>query len=224
MRIKTLLLTAGLVAAGVATSMAQSNVYSLNVVGYVNLTVVPGYNLIANQLDVDGIDNVNVALTNGVPDQTQLSQFTGAGFTSPIIYYAGYGWFDQNFNAATNTVYPGKPFFLYNSGTTTNTVTLVGTVLQSTNSFAISAGYGFYSVVPPVASDLDTNAFPAEDQMQYTTFTAGHGYTSPYIYYAGYGWFDQNFNQVFPTPAVGTGFVIYNPDSATNWVQSFTVN
>jgi len=38
-------------AAGVATSMAQSNVYSLNVVGYVNVTTTGGglFNLIANR-------------------------------------------------------------------------------------------------------------------------------------------------------------------------------
>jgi hypothetical protein len=49
MRTKALLCTSA-VAAGVATSMAQPNVYSLNVVGYVNVPIQGGvsFNLLAN--------------------------------------------------------------------------------------------------------------------------------------------------------------------------------
>jgi len=47
MRTKTLLLTAALMAAGVASSMAQ--VYSVNAVGYVNLSIPGGFSMIANQ-------------------------------------------------------------------------------------------------------------------------------------------------------------------------------
>src|SRR5687768_13509192 len=50
MRTKTLLLTAALSVAGIATSMAQA-VYSVNAVGYVNTDLVPGFNLISNPLD-----------------------------------------------------------------------------------------------------------------------------------------------------------------------------
>src|ERR1700730_12330845 len=51
MRTKTLVCAAALMAAGVATSMAQSNVYSLNVVGYINITFPANkYTLTANQL------------------------------------------------------------------------------------------------------------------------------------------------------------------------------
>ena len=46
MRTKTLLLTAALSAAGIASSMAQ--VYSVNAVGYVNTPLVTGFNLISN--------------------------------------------------------------------------------------------------------------------------------------------------------------------------------
>ena len=46
MRTKTLLLTAALSAAGIATSMAQ--VYSANAVGYVNKLIPTGFSMIAN--------------------------------------------------------------------------------------------------------------------------------------------------------------------------------
>src|ERR1700674_3452751 len=61
MRTKTLICAAALLAAGVATSMAQSNVYSLNVVGYVNVPTTGGgfFNMIANPLN-----NANNSITN----------------------------------------------------------------------------------------------------------------------------------------------------------------
>src|SRR6059036_1804778 len=46
MRTKTLICAATLLAAGAATSMAQ-NVYSLNVVGYVQVSLTNGFNLVA---------------------------------------------------------------------------------------------------------------------------------------------------------------------------------
>ena len=54
MRTKTILTAAALLAAGALTSMAQSNVFSLNVVGYYNLSLTNGFQLVANQLDLDG--------------------------------------------------------------------------------------------------------------------------------------------------------------------------
>src|SRR5882672_2501980 len=61
MRTKTLICAAVLMAAGVATSLAQSNVYSLNVVGYVNVptTGAGNFNMMANPLN-----NANNGITN----------------------------------------------------------------------------------------------------------------------------------------------------------------
>src|SRR5437763_15367210 len=55
MRTKTLLLTAAVLAAGLGASVAQT-VFSVNAVGYVNVTIKPGYNLICNPLN--GSNNV----------------------------------------------------------------------------------------------------------------------------------------------------------------------
>src|SRR5256885_410376 len=70
MRTKTLLSTAALLAAGLATSMAQSsNVYSLNVVGYVNAPVITGYNFAANPFDTsDGLNKASTVYPNPSPD------------------------------------------------------------------------------------------------------------------------------------------------------------
>src|SRR5690348_15250407 len=80
MRTKALLCAAALLAAGVATSMAQSNVYSLNVVGYVNVRMNQGLTMIANPLDA-GNNTVSNVFKNVDPNNhyTILS-WDGASF------------------------------------------------------------------------------------------------------------------------------------------------
>jgi hypothetical protein len=226
MRTKTMILGAAVFAAGALSSMAQSSVYSLNVVGYVTVPLANGYNLVANQLDVDGIDNVATVFPN-VPDSTTLIQWdpVGQGFTQPVQFYAGSGWYDGSFNPAANIVSPTNGcFFLYNASGSPTTVTMVGNVVQGTNNLPIGGAYSFQSIVAPIAQDLDTNGFPAQDSMTLITWDpVGQGYTQPIQYYAGSGWFDGSFNQQYPTPPVGSGFVIYNPSTPVTWACSFNV-
>jgi hypothetical protein len=221
-----MLLSAAVLAAGVATSMA-ANVYSVNVVGYVTVPIGSGYNLIANPLDVDGVDNIETILPT-VPDGTQLFQWTPsiANFAPLVQYYAAApGWFDQSFNPATNNLAPGLGFYLYNPGSAT-TVTFVGNVVQGTNTQNVNGGYGFYGIIPAIASDLDTNGFPAQDGMQYETFNNSINNFTPLVQYysAGLGWYDQSFTQVFPTPNVGQGFLVYNPLATSyTWTTIYSV-
>jgi len=223
MRTKTLLLSAAALAAGVATSMA-ANVYSVNVVGYVNVNLVSGYNLISNPLDVDGVDNV-VTVMPVMVDGTLLLPWNSSigNFGAAISYIAaGNGWYDTSFNPATNNVPPGSSFFIQSPSNAV--VTFVGTVVQGTNHQSVTPGYNFLASIPPIASDLDTNGFPAQDGMTYATFAAGN-YTPALSYIAaGTGWYDTSFTQQFPTPAVAQGFVIFNPNPATyTWTSTFTV-
>lgn len=208
--------------------MAQSNVYSLNVVGYVNVPVAAnGYTLVANQLNVDSTNVIGKVLSTGVPDQAQFFSWNTSthSFNPSVTYFAGDNWYDLNTgNPATNVVAPGAAFFIYNSGPA-STMTLVGSVPVAPSTSPVTAGYGFYAVTPPVASDLDTNGFPALDGMQYSTFSNAGGYSSPLTYFAGSGWFDLNTgNQAFPTPNVGQAFLIYNPNATGGtWTNTFVV-
>ena len=61
MRTKTLILSAVAGLIGCASAMAQSNVFSLNAVGYINVTCPPGFTMIANQLN---------NITHGVADNS----------------------------------------------------------------------------------------------------------------------------------------------------------
>lgn len=226
MRTKSILLGAAVLAAGVASSFAQTNVYSINVVGYMNIGISNGYNLVANQLDYDGTNNINTILPV-MPDGCQLLQWNPAiqNFAPVVQYYvAGNGWYDGSFNPATNRLTPGIGAFIYNPNPGT-TVTIAGQVTQGTNVTTVNGIYGFYSTIAPIASSLDTNGFPAQDGMQYFTFVNGNYTPAVQYYVAGNGWYDGSFVQQHPTPQPGQGFVIYNPLATSYpWTQSFTVH
>src|SRR5215471_15084186 len=100
MRTKTLLLSAAAIAAGLVSSIAQP-VFSVNVVGYYNITI-PGnkFAMIGNQLPggPNGTDSaINSVFTNGVPDGSIMFLWNGSGFDS-IQYFLGFGWFDPFLN------------------------------------------------------------------------------------------------------------------------------
>src|SRR5436189_3239599 len=130
MRTKTLLLAAVLSAAGIASSLAQ--VYSVNIVGYINLTLSPGLNLITAQLKGTN-QNVNTVIATTTPamaDNSLLFTWNAAGqtFNQSQIYGSGQ-WLDpQTFNPSSLTVNPGEAFFINNIGSTAVTLTLVGEV------------------------------------------------------------------------------------------------
>jgi hypothetical protein len=159
MRTRTLLLSAAAIAAGLASSQAQSNVFSANVVGYVNV-VLPGngkFALIANPFD-DGNGNQLTNILNGaLPKQSQVLTWNGASFNiiakggSPAVWGSsvplvpGAGFFVRNGNPGslvpdlTNT-FVGS-IVVPNGGSVTNSLpigfTLNGTPIPYAGNIAI---------------------------------------------------------------------------------------
>jgi hypothetical protein len=235
MRTKTMLLTAACVAAGALSSMAQ-NVYSVNVVGYINVTAPPGYSLLGNQLTTTDTTIVGVLGSANAPATLQNCQVltyvaNPPGYTQDIYDVPSGGWVDYVTGTVSGRTLPaGSGFFFYNANTTNITLTLVGTVPQGTNTTALAPGYNMLSTVVPVAQALEsTNGFPNVNSMLYLTYsvTAGvPGYTQLLDdIQDSLGWVDYTTGTpTEPVPAVGQGYFIYNPlTSATNWVNVFTV-
>jgi hypothetical protein len=228
MRTKTLLLSAVALAAGLIPALAQP-VFSVNVVGYYNITV-PGnkFAMIGNQLPSgpNGLDSaVNSVYTNGVPDASVMFIWNGTGYDT-IQYFLGFGWFDQNFNAATNALPPGIGSFLQNGSSGPATITLVGQVPQGGFTNKVTLGFGDYSLPTSVATNIDSSImnFPSADQDLYFHWNvAQQQFDNPFQFFAGFGWFDQNFVQVFPTPNVGEGFFYQHAGGTSNWIANFTV-
>src|SRR3954451_14568718 len=85
MRTKTLLCMAAM-AAGVATSMAQSNVYSLNIVGYANVPAPAGFTFQSNPFNTGVTNGANEVIPNtGAWDTAEIHEWLGTGFKVSVF-------------------------------------------------------------------------------------------------------------------------------------------
>jgi hypothetical protein len=223
MRTKTLLLTAALSAAGIATSMAQ--VYSVNAVGYINTTMAPGFNMVANQLNKTPNNSLNNVIT-GVPVESQVLKFVSSNYQLEL--YDGATWIKPDGSPGTLSASPGEGIFFFNPNPANLTVTLVGEVPQGTGlTVALPPGFALVSSIVPQAVPLTpANGFPNLVEMQFLYFNATtQTYDAP-LFNDGTGWITPDGTPVPPpAPAVGTGFFIFNPGATTiNWTRNFSVN
>ena len=207
MRTKTLLLSAAMFAIGIVSSQAQ--VYSQNVVGYINQVIPVGFSMVANQVDYDGT-GTNNTLANVLPtppNGTHVYKFTGTGYTI-ANYLAGWG------SSSNFTLNPGEGVFINNPGPNPITNTFVGTVLQGTFTNAVPAGYSIKGFNVPISGAISTTlGYPAANGDHIYTWTGTNYVTYNYLG----GWSPE------PTINVGQSFFIYR-GASTNWVVSFTVN
>jgi len=228
MRTKALLGLAVLTASAV-TSMAQ--VYSLNIVGYVNQPVAATkYYLLENPLTKGTAPGAN-AITNvitGLNDtfgQSVLYTYENGALVAAETYFAGFGWFP-----GTTELTPGKAFYLY--PTAAGTVTFVGEVVL-TNTISLKPGYNMVGSAYPANLELATlgltgqNTAVSDIVYRYASDT---GVFNPITYFNGYGWFDSGFpggtggDPKGPKLNVGEGVWYYNANpAAIDWKQAFTV-
>lgn len=144
MRTKTLLLAAAAAVAGIASLQAQSNVYSVNVVGYVNVTIPTGYSLIANPLQSS--DNTVSNLFNASnPQGSTVFTWNGTGFFANKLDEFGGGWDNPALDLS-----PGKGFFINNGGAPF-TNTFVGEVLTGNLTNSLPVGYTLVASKVPQA-------------------------------------------------------------------------
>jgi len=234
MRTKTLLLAAATLAVGLGASVAQT-VYSVNAVGYVNLTLKPGYNLIGNPLN--GTNNNLNTIIPVAPDNSlairwnpNAQSFAGSDTYFDLGSPVDNGWYDNTFAKTATTIAPGEGFFLFNSGSGDYVMTFVGEVPQGNLTNTIPANYSFKSSIVPQSVGLLSVGFPGVDNMLYFGWNAtAQAYGGALTYFdlgspADNGFYDSGFVKQDPTPAVGQGFVIFNPGPTVNWGRTFSVN
>jgi len=235
MRTKTLLLAGAALALSLATSQAQ--VYSANIVGYANVPMVTGYNMVANQFS-NGANTADVVLTS-LPDGTFMETWNGTGYTISI-YDTGSGsttpalsWYMSDYSTPTNppTLNPGLGFFLLLPSPTTNT--FVGSVVPNINGFTTNhlvVNYNLVGSTVPLAAqvvDPSVNLLPPDGTFMETW--NGNGYTTS-IYDTGSGsttpalsWYMSDYSTSTnpPTLKVGQGFFLLLPSSYA-WTQTLT--
>jgi len=211
MRTKTLLLSAAVGVAGLVAASAQT-VYSVNSVGYVNVDLVTGFNMIGNPLDA-GTDDLNDILPT-VPDGSIMFFFRNGGWTETAEYFAGVGWF-----ADPLPTWPAGEAVVVQVPSAA-TVTFVGEVRQGDLSTPLSAGLSLVSSQVPQAATLDDLGLPGtEGDVVFTWDAVAQAYGDSAEYFGGVGWFSSN-----PiTVGVAEGFVL-SAQNAGSWDRSFSVN
>jgi hypothetical protein len=218
MRTKTLLLTAALTAAGVATSMAQA-VYSVNMVGYINASVPAGFSMVANQLN-NTPDNKVTTLFAAPPDGTQVYQFNATTDTYELIQFIDGAWEGDNLEMTLN---PGQGVFI--NPPSAFTATFVGEV-QLSSAVGVSAGFSIVSSALPQSLPL-SGAPPAglgfpigEGDQVYQFNPAGGVYT--FNQFVDGAW-EGDGGGAPPVPAIGESFFVSNAGADKNWSRTFTV-
>lgn len=235
MRTKVLLCAAAL-AASLASSMAQ-NVYSLNVVGYVNVTIPGGgrTSLIANPLDATGggatagMNNIT-NLFQGMAQGTTIQVYDTSlqDFTISSIFNTRGGW------TVPVDVPPGKSVFFTSAVTSPDVaVTYVGQVVQGTYNVATIPAFKNATVGAPVPIGGDiTNAttfvgvvpYQGDAVQTFNSFASASGDWNPSANWnTRGGWSPVNGTNLWINP--GQGFLYYNanPTTPQTWVSNFTV-
>jgi len=223
-------------AASLASSMAQ-NVYSLNVVGYVNVTLPPAqFTAVANPLDASmggTIPNGNdfatlFGSTNGnIANGSKIQQFIPSlnNYGSSINYASTTKKWGSTFNMP-----PGTAALYYNNGATPTVVTFVGQVPQGTYSVATlgSAQFTFVGSPIPIGGDV-TNSTTAVGLTPNNGDTIATFNSALNNYNAVTKWASTTKKwSVSATStggiAPGQGFLYYNNGAnPNNWVSNFTV-
>jgi hypothetical protein len=211
MRTKTLYLTALLGAVSIATSVAQT-VYSVNAVGYVNVTLVPGYNLIANPLVAE--TNTVAVLFDAAPNGTVVYKFnaTTAAYVSTTKNKITGKW-----NDTALSLLPGEGAFVKNVATTNVVITFVGEVMQGTLTNSLPVGYSIASSQVPQADTLDNLSFPKVKGDAVYKFVSGAYQTFSVNKITG------NWSPSVPSAAVAESFFVKKA-VASDWTRTFSVN
>jgi len=213
---------------GAAASMAQ--VYSQNAVGFYTLSLGPGFNLVANQLN-NGDNNVNTLMppTTALPEGASLLTWNVGlqKFNDADAWFAGYGWYDADLNPSSTVLEAGGGAFIQMPPGQNASVVLVGEVPQGSLTTQVSPGFQIISQLTPQAIGLETTGFPAAEGDSLLFWDAGlQKYEDALAYFAGYGWVDADLNIVDPTAEIGEAMFYQRGETAgtADWNRDFSVN
>jgi hypothetical protein len=203
--------------------MAQStNVYSLNVVGYVTATIpANSYSIVACPLVASPDNTLNTLLPNATGTYAKVKVYAFSPATSYTIEQGSKtGWS----LGGTNTINPGQAVFIFNPNSTALTLTFVGSVASGAQAnVMVPNSYNLVSSIVPMSGDLVTNSISlltnASPKDKIYVYDPVAGYTT---YLNGKSaWGPSNPN----IPNVAEGF-FYENNSATalTWNENFSVS
>lgn len=222
MKTKALILAAAFAAAGVATSSAQ--VYSVNAVGYVNVSLPSGFSLVANPLNA-GAGNNTVAklfsnITPSVPGNSKVFVFDNATGLFKTITFSP---LSQTWNPPADAaieITPGNGVFFQNPTANALTVTFVGEVMQGALSNPLPLGFSIKANQVPQAGKPDDFGFPGSPNDKIFRFIPSTGVYNTFTFSP----LSQSWNPTLPSIPVGEAFYVFRATSAGTWSRTFNVN
>jgi len=228
MRTKTLLIAAAALAAGILTSSAQT--YSQNIVGYVNQTIQPGYNMFVIPLSVTSSNNAE-QLFSSLQGGDYIATWDPVQQGYNFFLYEGPGaWYDGlSYNPINAPLLPVGTGIFYNNGQgALETNTYAGTVVLS-QSVSLQAGYNMVGSAPPIGvsniEDPNIN-LPLQGGDYVAVWDPIAQGFSFYLYEGPGAWYDGlSYNPVSaPGLSVGQGIFYNNGQGAVeSWSQTVTV-
>jgi hypothetical protein len=226
-------MAAALAAAGAPTSMAQG-VFSVNAVGYVNVPLTPGFNLVANPLQAtdNTIANLFKNISPSIPPGLKVFAFDDVtGGFAPAATYRGapFNRFDPPASAAL-TIDVGEGAFVFDprvTGSAALTLTFVGEVRQGTLDNPLPAGFSIKANMVPQSgrpSDFGTlPAAPGDKLFKFNKTTGGYD-TWTYRGAPFNRWQGADGSTTLPVIDVGEAFFYYRAGAAATWSRTFNVN
>ncbi len=231
MNIKLFLCAMAVAAAGDFVAYAQQpNTYTVNIVGYVNVSLANGLNLVANPLRATN-NHLNTVLP--LPDSadgTVVFRYDAdtQSYRDAVTFFAGFGWFPVSgvLDDPVMTVAPGDGFFIQPGGPALTNITFVGEVLEGSLTNPIPGNFSLKASLVPQAgrlvTDLIFNPVGADTIYQWDAAVQRFNAASTY---------DALMPDWVPTePAirVAEGFFVRRvPALATQanwWIRHFTVD
>jgi hypothetical protein len=227
---KTLLIAAAALAASIISSEAQ--VYSQNIVGYVNVPFVAGFTAVGNPLqNADGVNSATNVIT-GIPDFSYVYVWNGSGYNAYEVYQGQYYDSQGNGLVPTPNLPVGTGVFIQASAAFTNT--FVGTVLVTntavgsitTNNFNLLSGFNFVNPLLPIGGGIISSLQMAnipDFSYIYVWNTGSQSYVGSESYQGT--WYDVTGNFTVPEPTVAVGAAFYvDAANAFTWTVTYTNN
>ncbi len=225
--IKGLLCTAALVAS-IGASMAQSNVYSLNVVGYVTKTVTAGqWYMMSNPLKTgDNTSGVVMTGLSGDPlnwDNSLIYPWNG-GYGDPDTFVGALNMWIPG----TLDLTPGNGFF-FQAGAS-GTITFVGEVVTNNDVTIPQNGWSMVGSAFPSTNSIVACGFIGQDDgngrndLVYRWISGG--YADPSTYVGGLGWVGSD-SPTFDGPVLDLAEACFYNNTQTapvHYVKHFTIN
>jgi hypothetical protein len=179
------------------------------VIGYVSMTLPPGFSMIANPLDAP--TNYVADLFRGWPDGTTLNRFDTRLFRLAENGVQGGKWTNP-----TEKLLPGEGAIFFNPSNDYKALTFAGEVLQGNLSIPIPSGFSIRSSIVPQPGNLEELQFPIANG------DVVHIFDRERQKYVLYPFEEGKWTSGVPVLSVGESFWIAKTE-AGNWVRSFVI-